>query len=621
MKLIKKPVNLLVLIILLGAILRLIGIWFGLPFTNVHPDEPMLKNVISRILEGEFNTRWYIYPNFFMYIVSIIIFILLFFKFGPSFFENLKNLSLIKKNLLIFKTGRPVSAIFGILLIPLTYKISKLLFNERIGLLSALMIAVNFPLVLHSHYLTTDSTLFFFMLLTLYYSMKYYKKMNGTSLILACISCGISIGTKYTGFVTIILILGVLFIKMLKKKISFGKFIFFSWISVSLVLLFFLITNPFIVFDFDIFKKHFMTVFGVHGIKFSLNIFQNWKNILFIQGQNIIHALGIPGFIFSLLGLIWLGNIAYRYKRYEIMLFISFPVCFFLMVITTNNIDERYISPLIPYLAIASSFFIITITQKLNKFKYTGLIILIVLSISPPLFQSINLDRHLLKEDTKITATKWMKENIPLPLKYYYETQTILSPEKNGRFIRRLGTLSPNFLIKRNIDFIVLNTSYKKYFGEEFQRFYYWVENDCFLIKRFQLKTFQYLNPTIEVYGIDNQNNRIQKKKNILLKFSYKGGENYLYIFRVDRKEMKLLKPTSSSRTIEREVFLQPGVNHSIIIHSTKCDSNFDHDDEIEISISINATEKNLHVSPDSFQAVVKPNHPFISVFKIEAKN
>jgi len=614
----KKPLYILSFLILLGLVLRFLGIYFGLPYTNVHPDEPMLRNVISKILDGLFNTKWYIYPNFYMYLVSFSIFLLMSFKLANLPFLYLKSLELSRKRLLIFKVGRPISALFGIFQIPLSYNIAKMLFDEKIALITALIVTVNPSLILHSHYLTTDSTLFFFMLLTLYLSLRYYKQPKFINLTAVCLSCGIATGTKYTGLISIAIIYILLFILFLEKKLSFGKLVIFSLFVIGETILFFILTNPFIVKDFNIFKKHFFTVFGVHGIVLDQKVFQRLFKICFSQGENIIQILGLPCFLFSILGLILIAKKALQTHRYELITIILFPLFYFFTVITTNNIDERYITPLVPYLAMASSLFILELTQNLRKFKQPAVIFLILTAIIFPLYKSIDLDRQLLGEETKIEATKWTKDNVPPPLRYYFETLTILAPDRNGKYARRLGALPPKLFIKRNVDFIVLNNTYKKYFKNKFNRFYSWVEKNCFLIKKFQSTTFQYINPTIEIYGINNNYKATNYENIIQAKISYEGGKNYQYQLRIDRKPIKLLKPTSSVRTITREVSLKKTMYHSIIIHSLKYSKKYNQNENIKISISLTPKSKNISIKKNSFNGIVKPNQPFIAVFQLE---
>ena len=622
MTIFKKPKFLLLITIFTGLLLRIIGTWFSLPFSIVHPDEPMVGNVISKILRGNLNPKWFIYPNFYMYIVAgaifVFLFILLFLKFGISPLQYLKGFDPYLKKLIIFKVGRPISALFGVFLIPLTYKTAKLLFEEKIAIISALMVAVNYSLVLHSHYLTTDAILFFFVFLTFFFSIKYYQKINLKYLILASISSGLATGAKYTGIVSISIIFCALFLRLLENKYSVKKFIIFCLIVLIIACTFFIFTNPFSTIDFRTFKKHFLTISAVHAVKFDRNIIQRWQEIGFIQGKNICATMGLPAFLFSILGILLLIRRVLKTHKFEYILLIFFPVLYFIILINTNNIDERYISLIIPFLSITSSFFIVKFTQNLKKLKHISLSILILISIFFPLIKSIELDKYLLKEDTKILATKWINKNISTSLRYYYETLTVLSPRKNARYTRRIGALSPNDLIKKNIDFLIVNNSYKEYYKDTFKSMYFWIERNCFLLKRFKLKPFQYLNPTIEIFGIDKSKfPKKFKKANVILKVNYKGRKRRSYIIRIDRYFFNSIRPKFFKKTIQRKIYFEPEKNHSIIIHSENYAEQFEKDDFIEISISLLAKDKKIEVFPNKIRATLKPNNPLIKIIKV----
>ena len=67
----------IILIILLGLLLRLPGINWGLPNEDhpngYHPDEPGILYAISNMdpAKLDFNPNWFVYPTFYIYLVAL----------------------------------------------------------------------------------------------------------------------------------------------------------------------------------------------------------------------------------------------------------------------------------------------------------------------------------------------------------------------------------------------------------------------------------------------------------------------------------------------------------------------------------------------------------------------
>ena len=57
----------LIFILVLAAIVRLLGINFGLPHALCRPDEEIIVAISRLFFKGDFNPHFHLYPAFFMY--------------------------------------------------------------------------------------------------------------------------------------------------------------------------------------------------------------------------------------------------------------------------------------------------------------------------------------------------------------------------------------------------------------------------------------------------------------------------------------------------------------------------------------------------------------------------
>lgn len=239
--------KLLTAILLTAAVLRFQGIFWGIPIFdpmvhNYHPDEP-------KIIQGAYNFPYHVlsnsdlrYPTFYHYFLGTLsIPARLIFKITGWAFEDFK--------IFVSVFGRLITILLGVGSVFLTFMLGKKLYSEKVGLLSALFISLSLYHVQNSSWATLDVPNSFFFILTVYLAFRMYEKPTSKSYLFTGISLGILIGTKYTGAISLILILILHFyggFRSDKKlsdilKASLSKNLWVLLLSAGIV---FLITTP-----------------------------------------------------------------------------------------------------------------------------------------------------------------------------------------------------------------------------------------------------------------------------------------------------------------------------------------------------------------------------------------
>ncbi|OGX39660.1 MAG: hypothetical protein A3D87_00900 [Omnitrophica WOR_2 bacterium RIFCSPHIGHO2_02_FULL_50_17] len=92
-----------------------------------------------------------------------------------------------------------ISLLFGVFLIPLVYILGALLFNRRIGLLSAFFLWIDPVTIICSQKVWMETTVAFFTLLSAVFFAKGIKSNSDWFFILSGLSSGLAVNTKYPG--------------------------------------------------------------------------------------------------------------------------------------------------------------------------------------------------------------------------------------------------------------------------------------------------------------------------------------------------------------------------------------------------------------------------------------
>lgn len=460
MKNLSKLKNKLVLlfIFIIGLCFRLYGLNWD-QGQHLHPDERMIimvtekikipdltgiKNISDKISilfspDSSLNPKFFAYGSFPFYFLKIIA--------AAVSFLNPKYLSYDYLNLL----GRGISAIFDSLTIIFIYKISQLLFSStKKSLLASLIYALSiFPIQL-SHFYAVDTLLNFFIIFTLYHSLKLYRRFNLTSAISVGFGFGLSLATKISAIALIFslgLSLVVSLFLTLKKQI-FGleikffskiaryfkkilhpqfwivqkrrrlkKIVLYSSLIALVTIVTFVVCEPFSVFDFSTFwrqineqqamtKDAFVFPYTLQYVNTPAYFYQ-LKNIFLWGFGPVFGLIAILGIIFSFIkllqGLFHSGN--EKSEGGQLIIF-SFFIIYFLIVGNFAVKFMRYCLPLYPIFAIFAANFIISLPVKFSRIS----IPIIIVSNIFLLLMFLNIYRH---PNTRISASDWIGQNIP----------------------------------------------------------------------------------------------------------------------------------------------------------------------------------------------------------------
>lgn len=191
--------GILALIFMVAVILRLVGISWGMPYGNLHPDEGIIyEQSYQCALNRSFEVKDYYRPNHVTVKLNTILYIgIQELYFAP---QGLEDFALnYSQHFALFTTAsRVLTAVFSVGIVVLAYFIARF-WGRNQALFAALLFAV-FPSFLeHSHYITPDIPLLFFLMGVLWMAFCYLKKPTLARLFWMSFFTALATCEKYPG--------------------------------------------------------------------------------------------------------------------------------------------------------------------------------------------------------------------------------------------------------------------------------------------------------------------------------------------------------------------------------------------------------------------------------------
>ena len=420
-----KSNYILILIFLLGLTLRLLGINFGLPNYYFQPDErrlvePAIHMVVDFAYTKDFsklNPNMYIYPhggiNIYFLSFYILFYILKVFdkilSLSPPLFNNLHNPD-------FFLIARVVVAFFGALLSLVGYKTARnLKFSKKHSLLYSALLAVNFGLVVDSHFATANTISIFFAFLSTLFCILAINNTNKANkfFILVYTSAfliGIASSIRNLMIIYFVQVLVALFI--FYKK-SFSNLLKHAVVAGLFVILGAFIFSPYIFINYTSFIED--GILGIENVQKGGQLGRTATNYVYPFfnnnkvdfDQKIPNSL--PGNVGELTFVLSIFFIVYKLiKKRSVtdLILLSVLVLQILFIDRYPSQMVRWYINLTPILLIYFLYFI-----KEISYKKWLVIILICFVFGVQFFRSFEYGYSNTLNDTREVADKWIKSS------------------------------------------------------------------------------------------------------------------------------------------------------------------------------------------------------------------
>ncbi|HTK83112.1 MAG TPA: glycosyltransferase family 39 protein [Bacteroidota bacterium] len=408
---------LLLLILLAAAFLRFWNIGWGLP-DILEEATPVVKANAMWNWAGhgvDLDPHFFNYPALTFYIMFIVQGIQYCVGHLLGFFPDMHSFGATLSNAMI--PARIVIGLFDIATIVLAYRFAKEFTTETTALICAALIALNPLHILQSQYITVDTPLTFFILLALYCIYRTYRRSSTKHYVIAGMCIGLATATKYTGafLLLVLLILHLLRSNTVSKAIEslIEKRLI---LSVAATVVVFFLLNPYIVLNYDRFKRDFSfeqyhVAEGHLGIDTSQSTVDYYLFDALPSNLGLILAAFIP-----LVVIYWIVK-----KEKDHLLLLLFPVIYFIIISTWEMRVERYLLPIIPLLLLVCAIGIKTIWDRMLptmqsagvKKLRPGIACVIGLAfIAQPVATVYDFQRSIVIPDTRTVAKQWIEQNV-----------------------------------------------------------------------------------------------------------------------------------------------------------------------------------------------------------------
>jgi len=443
-------------------VIRLCGVEFGLP--NIyHADETIVVNHALAYGTGDLNPHFFRIPPLISYIIFFEygIYYLLGTIFGSfSSIADFQNLFLEDPTSFYLIGRTTVGVLAGTASVYFIYLLGRRIFSEAVGIISAFFLSLTFLHVRNSHYIYLDIMMVLFIILTYIFIFKFLETGLRRDYVFAGCFAGAATAVKYNAALLLAPFIAGYLINYFTNR-NDGKIrsvntnTVIAFISMGLT---FIVLNPYCILDMKFFLASFASETHVQG---GVGFIHHLKHSLF-QG------LGMPLFTLCLIGFFYA---VCRLSR-KLIVFISFPLVFYLVNVNFSQPHARYVLPLIPFLLILAAWFLESTLFKEGmptlkaKILITAVSMMVVL---PTGIKSVYSDYLFSKKDTRTLAKEWIEDNIPYgsriaidhsffsprlnpsreqleeKLNYVLQNQLGTAKENKIRMLMKLNEVRPNY--------------------------------------------------------------------------------------------------------------------------------------------------------------------------------
>jgi len=388
-----------------------------------HPDERNIANAVSQInFFSQLNPHFFAYGGFTIYLYRLA---------GDLLVSITKNVAWVSNWGNIDVVGRFFSALFSTLTIIPLYFLAKKISNKKTALLTTVLYAFTVGSIQVAHYAVTESLITLVGVSICLFSIIILKKISIlNTLILGTVS-GIGIAAKTSAISFLVMPLFSYVFSKTSPKFEFKKNLIYAVSFLIITFVVFTIFSPFTFLDWKKFMESMTYESGVATgtlpVVYTLQ-FDHTIPYLF-QIQNLFWQVGIDA-IFCVLGFIFILFETIKKKNKDLLIFSIFPLLYFLYVGSWHTKFIRYMVPIIPFLLIASSIFLLKIR---SRFKRLGNL-LIGITIFTTIAWALAFFSIYTRTQTRIAASVWAYQNISSGAKILTEQWDDGLPVPVGQF-------------------------------------------------------------------------------------------------------------------------------------------------------------------------------------------
>jgi hypothetical protein len=418
----------LAVVLAAGLGLRLYGIGFGLPFLYDIDEPTFVHKAVAMLATRDPNPHWFGHPGTTVMTLLSVLYAAIFLlgrAFGAFADAGAYKALYYRDPTLFYVSGRILTAAFAVLALWLAYKIARRLFNRKTGLIAAAFLALSPLFVAQSRLIRTDVPMTFLILCVLWFCLEILEKGTWRSYVLAGITVGLAVATKYPAAVAAAMVLAAWIFR--RRWEEWTRLAVSGAAGVAGLFA----GSPFLFLDFR------SAAAGIQFEERSTHLSATgegfFRNLFWYSREPLQNALPWAGIILLAVGAALCAVSRDARKR----LLLVFPVLFWLFIASQNLRWIRWILPAVPFFCMLAAHAVQRIASRIGRNKTGGAAaaLLVLAFLLPALKTDLVLGRELSGKDTRTQARDWILENVPKGSRIMLENYTPQLPTRDYVFL------------------------------------------------------------------------------------------------------------------------------------------------------------------------------------------
>jgi 4-amino-4-deoxy-L-arabinose transferase-like glycosyltransferase len=426
-----------VLVVAVGAILRLWGLQFGFPHPFARPDEEVIVDVALGVLSDP-NPHFFDWPTLFMYLTAASYAGL--FAVERAIGGAITDATVAKAAFepVLHLIPRAWSASAGIATIVVLFAAARELFSRRVALLAAALLAVAFLHVRDSHFGVTDVPVTFLTMCAFWAGLRCATRgVTLRRVAMAGVLSGLAASTKYNSALVLLpVVVAIVLRTVWSEPRSMAVAVRAVAVLLACATLAFLAGTPFAVLDHQTFITA-VTAVRHHLANGHVVMARGWT---YHATFTLQYGLGIPLVVAAVLGACWL----IARQPWAAALVLAFPLPYYVVLGSGLTVFVRYMLPIVPFLCLTAAVFVDRLAGYIGdaftsaRLRDVSTVALAAVIAVPTVVPSVIFDRLMTRVDTRVIAGQWIASRFPSGASMYQNGYGYghAQPQPRDRFIQ-----------------------------------------------------------------------------------------------------------------------------------------------------------------------------------------
>lgn len=410
------------IILLLATWFRLTSIHFGLPALN-DPDELIFElGAIRMLRDVTLNPGWFGHPaTTTMYVLALTNVAVFLSGYLVGWFPSAQAFAdaVYANPTWMILPGRLAMTAFALGSIYLTYRLGCELFERRVGLAAAALLALDPLHITYSQIVRSDIMASFFMLLCLLAALRVARHGKWRDYVMTSLWLGVTIATKWPFALAAPGIAGAIFLRIAANPARRRRELLRLALCGAMSIGFLLLTSPYLIIESATLLRNLRGEVQLHhlGATGGSPLYNAWW---YLSGP-LQDGLGVAGLLLTA----WGGFVLARpnssihpdRRREALCIIVPVAIAFFVLLCLQRLVFARWSIPLLPLFSIFAGLALAWLELRARR-HWTGLpvicfMILVFGATLLPLASHALHDGHARMNDTRQRASRWAQQNVP----------------------------------------------------------------------------------------------------------------------------------------------------------------------------------------------------------------